>query len=297
MKAYKYLAFLFFISIPFLSCAQRNFDDITIETTQLSDHIYMLVASGGNIGVSAGDDSVLVIDNQFAPLTPKILEALKKLSDKPVKIVMNTHHHRDHTGGNENFGKLGSTIIAHDNVRKRLENEQPKIALPIITFNDKLHLEINGEQVAVFHVENAHTDGDVMLYFTNSNVLHTGDTYFNGRFPYIDLSSGGSVNGYINAVKSGLMVVDENTKIIPGHGNLSNKAEYESFLKMLQTLKTNVLEEIKKDKTEDDVANNESLTKTFDDLGYGIGFINSEKIRRTFYKSLKESFSNNQNTN
>ncbi|SFZ90784.1 Glyoxylase, beta-lactamase superfamily II [Flaviramulus basaltis] len=288
MKVFKCLTFLFFISISFSSCAQRNFDDVTIVTTKLSDHIYMLVGSGGNIGVSAGDDTVLVIDNQFAPLTPKILETIKKLSDKPVKIVMNTHHHGDHTGGNENFGELGSTIIAHDNVRKRLESERPKIALPVITFNDKLNLEINGEQVAVFHVENAHTDGDIMLYFTDSNVLHTGDTYFNGRFPYIDLNSGGSVDGYINAVKSSLMVIDDNTKIIPGHGDLSNKAEYDSFLKMLQTLKTNVLEEIKKGKTEDDVANNESITKTFDDLGYGTGFINGEKIRRTFYKSLKK---------
>ena len=140
----------------------------------------------------------------------------------------------------------------------------------------------------IFHVENAHTDGDVMLYFTESNVLHTGDTFFNARYPYIDISSGGSVNGYINAVKSGLMFVDDDTKIIPGHGNLGNKTEYTTFLNMLETVKVAVLEEISKNKTEDEVAANTSITKIYDDLGYGDHFINSEKMRRTFYISLKE---------
>ena len=288
MKFFKPFALLVFTLISFSNFAQRNFDDVVIETTKLSDHVYMLVGSGGNIGVSAGDDSVLVIDNQFAALTPKILEAIKKLSDKSIKIVMNTHHHGDHTGGNENFGELGSTIIAHNNVRKRLKNERPKIALPVITFNDKLNLDINGEQVLAFHVENAHTDGDVLLYFTESNVLHTGDTYFNGGYPYIDLNSGGSVDGYIDAIKFGLMVIDNETKIIPGHGKLSNKAEYEFYLKMLETIRANILAEIKKGKTEDDVANNKNITKTFDDLGYGGGFINEQRVRRAFYKSLKE---------
>ncbi|ULC59409.1 MBL fold metallo-hydrolase [Flaviramulus sp. BrNp1-15] len=288
MKTLKCLTFIFFISITFSNYAQRNFDDVIIETVKLSDNVYMLVGSGGNIGVSTGNDGVLVIDNQFAPLTPKILEAIKLLSDKPVKIVMNTHHHGDHTGGNENFGKLGSTIIAHDNVKKRLEAERPKIALPVITFNDKLHVTINGEDVAVFHVENAHTDGDALLYFTESNVLHTGDTYFNGGYPYIDLNSGGSVDGYINAIKSGLMVIDDDTKIIPGHGKISNKTEYKSYLKMLETLKTIVLTEIENGKTEEEVANNESITKKLDDLGYGKGFINGERIRRIYYNSLKK---------
>ncbi|MDO5979441.1 MBL fold metallo-hydrolase [Flavivirga spongiicola] len=286
MKLLKLSTIIFLIS--FSNYAQRNFDNVTIETTKLTDHVYMLIGSGGNIGVSVGEDGVFVIDNQFAPLTPKILEAIKKLSDKPVKIVMNTHHHGDHTGGNENLGKLGATIMAHDNVRKRLKAKSPKEALPIITFNDKLHIQMNGEQVAIFHIENAHTDGDAMLYFTESNVLHTGDTYFNGRYPYIDLNSGGSVNGYINAVKAGLMLIDEDTKIIPGHGHLSTKTEYETFLKMLETIKSNVLKDIASNKTEDEVASNTSITSAYDTLGYGNAFINSEKIRRTFYRSLKE---------
>lgn len=288
MKTIKLTVAICFLFASISTYSQSRFDKVNIKTTPLSEHIYMLEGSGGNIGVSVGTDGVFIIDTQFAPLTPKILAAIKKLSDKPIKMVTNTHHHGDHTGGNENLGNLGATIIAHDNVRKRLLEKSPESALPVITFNDKLNIEINGEQVAIFHVENAHTDGDVMLYFTESNVLHTGDTYFSPRYPFIDLNSGGSVNGYINAVKTGLMLIDNDTKIIPGHGAISNKTEYESFLNMLETVKTAVLKEIEKGKTEDEVATNSALTKTYDDLGYGDHFINSEKMRRTFYKSLKE---------
>lgn len=264
--------------------------DVTIKTEKLSENIYMLKGQGGNIGISVGDDGVVMIDSQFAPLTPKILAAIKTLSDKDVIFLVNTHHHGDHTGGNENISKLGTHIVAHENVRKRVKanSRQSKEHLPVITFNSKLSIHINGEQALIFHVENAHTDGDAMLYFTESNVLHTGDTYFNGRYPYIDLNSGGSVNGYINAVKNALILIDNDTKIIPGHGNLSNKKEYQSFLNMLETLKVNVLAEIASGKTEEEVTANTNITKVYDDLGFSWNFISSEKIRRTFYKSLKE---------
>ncbi|WP_400075030.1 MBL fold metallo-hydrolase [Winogradskyella sp. R77965] len=294
MKILKHLSiFLVFISTSTYS--QGRFDKVEIKTTQLSDHTYMLEGAGGNIGVSIGEDGVFVIDDQFAPLSEKILAAIKTLSDKPLKFLVNTHYHGDHSGGNENMTKAGATIIAHDNVKKRLEGEQrdgsykPKEALPVITFNDKLNITINDESVAVFHAANAHTDGDALLYFTQSNVLHTGDTYFNGRYPYIDLNSGGSVDGYIEAVKRGLMVIDKDTKIIPGHGKVSNEEEYKSFLEMLETLRTNIQKAIDDGKTEDDVKADTSLTKTYDDLDYGSGFINSERIRLTFYNSLKAS--------
>jgi glyoxylase-like metal-dependent hydrolase (beta-lactamase superfamily II) len=286
MKYLKFLLVTIAFSITNFTVAQ-NFDNVTITTTKLSDNVYMLVGAGGNIGVSVGDDGVFVIDDQFAPLTTKIEAAIKTLSDKQIQFLVNTHYHGDHTGGNENMKKLGTTIIAHDNVRKRLE-DKPKDALPVITFNDELSLHINGEKISVFHVEHAHTDGDALLYFTKSNVLHTGDVYFNKRYPYIDLNSGGSVNGYIEAVKKGLSAINDDTKIIPGHGELSTKAEYQFFLEMLETLKDNVLSEIKKGKTEDEVAANSEITKVYDDLGYSWNFISSEKIRRTFYLSLKE---------
>jgi glyoxylase-like metal-dependent hydrolase (beta-lactamase superfamily II) len=293
MKHLFTLLIIIFFFFGNIANAQR-FDKVEIETIKVSDHVYMLIGAGGNIGVSIGDDGVFVIDDQFAPLSEKIHTAIKALSDKDIKFLVNTHHHGDHTGGNENMQKLGATIIAHDNVRQRLETTpkrdgslEAKAALPIITFNDEMSLHINGEKIGVFHVEHAHTDGDALLYFTNSNVLHTGDTYFKGRYPYIDLNSGGSVDGYINAAKLGLQLIDDETQVIPGHGSLSNKEEYQSFLKMLEYLRTQIFEAIEAGKTEDEVAKNEALTKLYDDLDYGTGFINSEKIRRTFYLSLK----------
>lgn len=294
MKQHLHLS-IFAFSIPFILISQGRFDKVKITTTQLSEHTYMLEGAGGNIGVSVGEDGVFVIDDQFAPLSDKILNAIKALSDKPLKFLVNTHFHGDHSGGNENMTKAGATIIAHDNVKKRLEGQQrdgsykPKEALPVITFNDQLNISINNESVAVFHVANAHTDGDSILYFTDSNVLHTGDTYFNGRYPYIDLNSGGSVNGYIEAVKRGLMVIDENTKIIPGHGKVSNQEEYKAFLTMLEHIRDNVQKAIDQGKTEEEVKTDDNITKSYDELGYGDGFINSERMRLTFYKSLANS--------
>ncbi|MBN4070093.1 MBL fold metallo-hydrolase [Olleya sp. AH-315-F22] len=294
MKSLQKLILPFLCSFGILIYAQ-NFDAVTIETINVSDNVYMLTGFGGNIGISVGDDGVFVIDDQFATLTPKIVAAIKALSDKPIQFLVNTHWHGDHSGGNENFNKLGATIIAHDNVRKRLaetpnrdKSIRPKEALPVITFNDKLSIHINGEKVKIFHVHEAHTDGDALLYFTKSNVLHTGDLYFNGMYPYIDLGSGGSVNGYIKAVKQTLKLINNETKIIPGHGKLSNKKEYQVFLTMLEALKTNVLVEIANGKTEDEVAANSTITKTYDFAGYSWNFISSEKIRRILYKSLME---------
>jgi len=280
--------FTFCLLISFSTTLFSQNKDVTIKTTKISDHVYMLVGQGGNIGISAGDDGIFIIDDQFARLTPKILEAIKTISDKPLQFLVNTHYHGDHTGGNENMTKQGVKIIAHENVRKRLvDGESPKDALPIITFNDRINVHMNGEDVNVHHVEHAHTDGDAILYFTKSNVLHTGDTYFQKRYPYIDVKSGGGIDGYINAVKKGLSLINDDTKIIPGHGSLSNKAEYKSFLTMLETLRSNVQAEIEKGKSEDEVATNTSITKQYDDLGYGAFFINSERIKRAIYQSLK----------
>jgi len=290
MKYFKTF-YSFILLITACSTYAQNNQEVIIETQQLSDNVYMLTGQGGNIGVCVGDQGIFMIDDQFARLTPKILEAVKALSDKPIQFLINTHYHGDHTGGNEDIAQQGAKIIAHDNVYKRLSESSPatpKEALPVISFNDKLQLHINGEDVLVFHAENAHTDGDALLYFTQSNVLHTGDTFFSELYPYIDLDSGGSINGYIEAVKKALILIDDDTKIIPGHGKLSNKVKYQFFLSMLEDLKTKVLAEIESGKTEEDVAANTAITKTYDDLGYSWAFINSERIRRTLYKSLKQ---------
>lgn len=276
------MMFLLFWSIVF----SQN-QEVKITTTKLSDNVYMLRGSGGNIGISTGSDGVFIIDDQFAKLTSKIIAAIKTISSESLAILINTHHHGDHTGGNLNMAKEGVKIIAHENVRRRLENQNnPMEALPVITFNDRLNIFINGEKVSVYHVKNAHTDGDAILYFSQSNVLHTGDTYFQNRYPYIDLNSGGSINGYINAVKKALSVINEDTKIIPGHGSISNKDEYLNFLTMLETLRSNVQNEIDKGKSENEVADNSEITKKYDELNYSWSFITSEKIRRLIYQSL-----------
>src|SRR5262249_5353495 len=187
--------------------AQQDFDKVQIKVTKVAGTVYMLEGSGGNIGVSVGEDGILIVDDQFAPLVPKIQAALKGISDKPVKFVLNTHWHGDHTGGNEKLGAL-APIIAHTNVRKRLGSESttrtgqkrppsPKAALPVITFDDRLTVHLNGEDIRAIHFPSGHTDGDAIIFFTQSNVVHMGDDFFSGQFPFIDLQSGGTVKGYI----------------------------------------------------------------------------------------------------
>lgn len=259
----------------------------------------MLEGRGGNIGLSVGEDGIFMIDDQFANITPKILEAIKTISDKPIRFLINTHWHGDHTGGNENINKEGAVIVAHENVRERMSTEQfnkdwnrttppsPKGALPTVTFSKDLTFHFNDERIFIFHVHEAHTDGDAMVYFTKSNVLHMGDTYFQGKYPFIDLNSGGSATGYIEAIEKAVLLINDDTKIIPGHRNVSSKSELSDYLKMLKKLKKRILAEIAHGKTEDEVTNNTSLTKEYDDLNYGDWFIDGKTIRKTFYRSLK----------
>jgi len=213
--------------------------------TQLSDTVTMVKGQGGNIAVSAGADGVFIIDDQLQPLTDQLLAAIREIDDRPVRFVINTHYHGDHVGGNETLGKAGSVIIAHDNIRRRMSTDQfnnffndttpayPPESLPIVTFNDRVSLHLNGESVAVHHVPRGHTDGDSIVHFPGSNVLHMGDIYFNGLYPYIDLDGGGSIEGMIAAVELGLSLADEQTRVIPGHGALSNRAELQAYVQTL----------------------------------------------------------------
>lgn len=298
MKTLKLTLVIVFLSLPLALFSQNK--EIIIKSHKLTDNIYMLTGSGGNIGLFIGEDGVFMIDDQYAPLTQKILSEIKLLTDKPVKFLINTHWHGDHTGGNENINKGGTVIVAHQNVRKRMSTEQfssmwnrktppsPKDALPVITFDKSLTFHFNGDDILVFHVHDAHTDGDAIIYFSKNNVLHTGDTYFQGKYPFVDLDSGGTVNGYINAVKEILHLIDDETKIIPGHRGISNKKELQEFLLMLEDIKSIVKKEITAGKTEEEVTNNKLLTKKYDDLNYGDWFIKPDVMRKTFYISLKK---------
>jgi glyoxylase-like metal-dependent hydrolase (beta-lactamase superfamily II) len=289
IKSTLIIAFSFILSSSVF--AFQDMEDVKIEVIPVNENIYMLKGAGGNIGVSIGDDGVFMIDDQFAPLTPKIIEAVKTISDKPVKFLVNTHYHGDHTGGNTNFEKGGALIVAHENVRKRLKEDEKNTdqsGLPIITFDNKMQLHLNGDDIMVVHVHNAHTDGDALIYFPKSNVLHTGDTFFNGMFPYIDLKSGGSVAGDIEAAKTGLMLINAETKIIPGHGSLATYKDYEKYLKMLEGIQTNVNAAIFEGKSRVEIIEDESLTKEYiTDAAAEKAFINGPKIRGTFYDSLK----------
>jgi glyoxylase-like metal-dependent hydrolase (beta-lactamase superfamily II) len=253
----------------------------------------LLTGQGGNIGLFIGDDGVFMIDNQFAALTPKILAEIKKITSKPVSYLVNTHWHGDHTGGNKNMKEAGATIIAHENVRKRMSSEDktknklaaPKAALPQITFTEDMMFHINNDDVLVSHVHNAHTDGDSFVYFTKNNVIHMGDLYFQGKFPFIDLNSGGSINGYIEALNKVLLIANNETIIIPGHRNISNKAELKIFKNMLTSIRSVIQQEIDNGKTLEEVTNNSILTKEYNAI-YGGWFISEEVFRETVYKSL-----------
>lgn len=282
---------LFIISTSSLFAFQ-DMQDVTIEVTPVNDNVYMLKGAGGNIGVLTGEDGVFMIDDQFAPLTEKIKNAIGTISNEPIRFLVNTHHHGDHTGGNTNFKNDGALVMAHENVRKRLNKEgtdPENNGLPIITFNDMMNLHINNNDIVIAHVHNAHTDGDALIYLPQSNVLHTGDTFFNGMFPYIDLESGGSVDGDIKAAETGISLINENTKIIPGHGAIANKSNYKAYLNMLKTIRENVQKAMEDGASEDEIVNNEKLTSEFyTDQEASEFFIDGPKIRSTFYKSLKK---------
>lgn len=251
------LAVALTILIHGAASAQQDFSAVEIDTVQVTDNIYALFGAGGNIGVWIGEDGIFIIDDQYAPLTDKILAAIAKLDSRSVSFVLNTHWHFDHTGGNENLGRKGVLIIAHDNVHERMSSDQsmpafnreipaaPLVARPDITFNDHMTLHLNGEHVEVIHVENAHTDGDSVVHFPDSNVIHAGDTYFNRRFPFIDISSGGSIDGMVESAVMVLSMADDDTQIIPGHGPMSNRAELLEYRTMLSTMRDRAREAVR----------------------------------------------------
>lgn len=239
------LIFVFATRSVFFTAAQQDSRNTVIKTTDLGGDIYLLEGRGGNIAVSVGEDGVFVVDDQFAPLSEKIMAEIARLSDRPVSYVLNTHWHEDHTGGNENFGKSGAVIVAHENVRKRMSTKQfiaalrsevpaaPLAALPVVTFSDGLNFHFNGNNIVVQNVPSSHTDGDSIVFFSESNVLHMGDTFLNGFFPFIDQSSGGTLDGLINAIETAIDMADDDTDVIPGHGSLSDIGGLTSYHAML----------------------------------------------------------------
>ena len=244
----------------------------------------MLEGRGGNIGVSVGEDGILIVDSQFDNLAPQIEAALADLGKGELKFVLNTHWHGDHTGGNAHFGQK-ATVLAHENVRERLKNKSgtPQSALPVITFKESSSVHFNGEEIRLLHLGAGHTDGDVIIWFTDSNVIHMGDQFFNGRFPYIDLASGGRVLGYQRNVTKILNALPEGAKIIPGHGPLGDKQDLQSFSTMLMETINPVRQAISQGKTLDQIkaAGVDEKYKA-----WAVGFINTPRWLQIVYNSL-----------
>ncbi len=275
--------------------AQRDFSSIEIKTAKAADGVFMLEGAGGNIGLSTGADGAFVIDDQFAPLSAKILAAIKKQTDKPVAFLLNTHWHYDHTGGNEAFGAAGARIVAHDNVRKRLKEGLTRAsgdvtppaaaaALPIITFSDRVTFYWNGQEIEVFHPAPAHTDGDAIVVFRTANVVHTGDIFFNGLYPYVDVESGGDLDGYIAAQEAVLAMIDDKTKIIPGHGPMAGKSDLKQAVEMLKSVRARIQALINAGKSEEETVAAKPLADL--DAEWSWDFINGERMTRAAYRSL-----------
>jgi cyclase len=271
---------------PAAQAQGQDFSKVEITAQKLNGSTYMLQGAGGNIGLSVGDDAVFIIDDQFAPLAPKIKAAIARITPKTVQFVLNTHFHFDHTGGNEALGKDGALIVAHDNVRRRMSSDQlisfigarqsmsPKVALPVITVAAELTFHINAEEVHAFHVPRAHTDGDLIVHFKGSDVVHMGDTFFNGTYPFIDASSGGSADGVVAAADRVLGFATDKTQIIPGHGPLANRAALLAHRNMLATV-TQRIKALRAEGKTDEQVRAAGPSADFD-AAFGGGFIKPE---------------------
>ena len=276
---------------------QQDFSKVSIKTTKVADGIYLLEGSGGNIGVSVGDDGVIVIDDEFAPLTPKIQAAIAAITPKPIKFVLNTHWHGDHTGGNENMAAAGAVIVAHDNVRKRMSAGQfmeimktqvppaPPRALPIVTFSSDVTLHLNGEDIHVVYAGPAHTDGDSIVVFPKAKVVHMGDCFMTVSYPFVDLGSGGSFDGFVAVAEKVLGMVDDSFKIIPGHGALSTKTDLKGWRDMLSTIRTRVKKQADAGKPLDAIQK-QKLTAEWDDK-WGKAFIKPDQIVEFAFTAVK----------
>ena len=267
-----------------------DFSKLQERVTKVAGNIYMIEATGGfgggNIGVSVGDDGIVIVDDQFAPLADKIQSALKGISDKPVKFILNTHYHGDHTSGNRVWGK-NANIIAHENVRKRLQvpdsdskEEMPAFGLPVITFEQGVAVHLNGEDIRAIHFPSGHTDGDSVIFFTQSNVIHMGDDLFSGMFPFIDLEAGGSMRGYIAAVDGVLKQAKPDTKFIPGHGPIANTDEVKDYLAMLKGSYEIVAVGVKQGKTLEQLKQQKVLAKYDNFAG---GFMKTDEFLVQLY--------------
>lgn len=290
------LALALFVAVPVHEKhrLQPDWSKVEIKTTKIAGNVYMLEGAGGNIGVSVGPDGILIVDDQFAPLADKIRASLKTLGQGKLRFVLNTHFHGDHTGGNAAFGPE-ATIVAHDNVRKRMSTDQrseffgrttpasPKEALPVITFDQSLTVHFNGEEIRAIHFPNGHTDGDSVIFFTTSNVVHLGDDFFAGRFPFVDIDGGGSVEGLTKNIGELTTKIPADAKLIPGHGPISTLDDLKAYHRMLVETTAIVRQKIEAKKTLAQIKS-EGLPAEWN--SWGTGFIKTDQWLELVHRSL-----------
>jgi cyclase len=294
--------FTIFAAVVLLALAlqaqdKEDFSKVQMKVTHVAGDIYMLEGAGGNIGVSVGEDGIVIVDDEYAPLADKIRAALKGIADKPVRFVINTHYHGDHTGGNALFQK-DAPIIAQDNVRKRLQEgtevgnlasvkmeakPEPKEALPIITFDHDVTVHLNGEDIRALHYPHGHTDGDSIIFFPKANVVHMGDDFVRYGFPFVDLAAGGSVEGMAAAVEDVIAKMAGDVKVIPGHGQLSTVADMRPYLEMLKDTRAIVADAVKQGKTLDQLKQEKALAKW---QSWSGPFISTDAFIETLYNEL-----------
>ena len=297
MKKFEILLAVLLAGATLSSAQDQDFSKVRIKVTKVAGNVYMLEGEGGNIAASVGEDGIVVVDDQYAPLAEKILAALKGITDKPIRFIINTHYHADHTDANEYFQRQ-APIIAHDNVRIRLEEggivgnlgsikldakPQPKTALPILTFDHDVTLHLNGEDIHVMHLQNGHTDGDSVIFFPKSNVIHMGDDFLRIGFPFIDLAGGGSVRGLIAALEEITPKLPPDVKVIPGHGVISNLDDVRIYVKMLKETLAVVELGVKQGKTLDQLKQEKVLERWKE---WSNGFISSDAFIETLYNDL-----------
>ena len=297
MRTTSRIAILACLSSGLCFAQKPDLSKVQIKVTKVAGNVYMLQGAGGNIGASVGDDGIVIVDDQYAPLADKIQAALKGITDKPVRFIINTHYHEDHTGGNEFFQKQ-APVIAQDNVRKRLEaggqagnggsmhmeaKASPKDALPIITFDHDVTVHLNGEDIRALHFPAGHTDGDSVIYFPKSNVVHMGDDFVTYGFPFIDVDSGGSIDGMISGVEGAIAQLPPDVKIIPGHGDVSTLDDVHAYVKMLQETRAAVRDALDKKMTLDQMKEKKILDPW---KKYSGDFVSEDVFLETLYNSL-----------
>lgn len=278
---------------------EPDWSKVEVKVVPVAGGVSMLIGEGGNIGVTSGKDGIFLVDDQFEPLLPKIRAAVKTLGEGPIRFVVNTHFHGDHTGSNAKLYQSGAVIIAHENVRKRLGLERinpgtkertppkPPEAWPLVTYANGVKLYLNGDELEVTHVARAHTDGDSIIRFRKANVVHMGDTFFNGNYPFIDIDSGGSIDGIVSAADVVLPTIDEKTRIIPGHGPLGTKADLQNYRNVMATIRDRVKALVAQGKTLDQAIAAKPTAQW--DATWGKGFMTPDVFVSFVYRSLTES--------